>query len=112
MLFTQTDDVLDAAIDEALFKKDFPTLRQLLIECQYQIHPIEQEGEPSDTLLVDASEHPESAMMALTIEDNIRKEEVMILRALLISVGHKIAKPGDLMASASPRSCHINLLQP
>ena len=43
MLYVETDDNLDAVIEEALQQRDFVKLRQALINCKYPLNTVEQD---------------------------------------------------------------------
>jgi hypothetical protein len=89
------EPAFDAALDTALTKKDFGSVRGILRTKGYALPEDESDPDLVKALCMDQSDEggAEEDTYLLIIEKELRSRQAQTLRNILFMTGHKIARP-------------------
>ena len=99
---TLTDkEKIDQALEGALARHDYVSLRELLRKIDYPIAADEQEQDLIRALNLTPEMDPDIAASTMFIESTIRDRNTEMLRVILCANGHNISRP-DFSKFSSP----------
>lgn len=95
------DEKIDKALESALDRHDYVSLRELLREIEYPIAADEKEPDLIKALKLSPDMDPDIAASTMFIESTLRDRNTEMLRVILCANGHNISRP-DFSKFSSP----------